>query len=39
FVALVGETELAAGKLMLKNMLTGEQQLLTIEEAVALIAG
>lgn len=39
FVALVGETELAAGKLMLKNMLTGEQQLLTIEEAIAFIAG
>lgn len=39
FVAFVGETELAAGKLMLKNMLTGEQQLLTIEEAIAFIAG
>lgn len=38
FVALIGETELAAGKLTLKNMQTGEQQLLTIEETLAAIA-
>lgn len=37
FVALVGETEAAEGKLNLKNMATGEQQLLTPAEAVALI--
>jgi len=37
FVAIVGETELAAGKLTLKNMETGEQQLLTPEEAIAAI--
>lgn len=37
FVALVGETEAAEGKLNLKNMATGEQQLLTLAEAVALI--
>ncbi len=37
FVALVGETEAAQGKLNLKNMATGEQQLLTPAEAVELI--
>ena len=37
FVAIVGETELAEGKLTLKNMETGEQQLLTAEEAVEAI--
>lgn len=35
FVAIVGETELAENKLMLKEMATGEQQLLSIEEAIA----
>jgi len=39
FVALVGETELAAGRLSLKNMATGDQQTLTIEEAIATIKG
>ena len=34
FVALAGENEMAAGKLTVKNMLTGEQQLLTIEELI-----
>lgn len=37
FVAIVGETELQSGKLTLKNMTTGEQKLLTVEEAVAEI--
>lgn len=37
FVALVGETEAAEGKLNLKDMATGEQRLLTPAEAVALI--
>lgn len=37
YVALVGESELAENKLMLKNMATGEQQLLSIEEAIAVI--
>ena len=32
FVAIVGENEIAEGKLTLKNMTTGEQQLLTPEE-------
>ncbi len=37
FVALVGENEMAEGRLTLKNMATGEQQLLTIDEAIAII--
>ena len=32
FVAIVGETEMAEGKINLKNMLTGEQNMLTLEE-------
>ena len=39
FVALVGETEMAEGRITLKNMTTGEQQNLTIEEAVKAIKG
>lgn len=38
FVAIVGENEMAAGKVMLKNMLTGEQSLLTAEELVTSLA-
>ncbi len=34
FVALAGENEMAEGKFILKNMLTGEQQLITIEEVI-----
>ena len=34
FVAIVGENEMAEGKVMLKNMATGEQRLLTGEELV-----
>ena len=37
FVAIVGETEMAEGKLTLKNMATGEQQLLTPAEAITVI--
>ena len=39
FVALVGETEMGEGRITLKNMTTGEQQSLTIEEAVKAIKG
>ena len=39
FVALVGESELAESRLTLKNMETGEQQQLSIEEALAIIEG
>ncbi len=37
FVALAGENEMAEGKLTLKNMLTGEQQLVTIEELITVV--
>ncbi|MFA6873699.1 MAG: His/Gly/Thr/Pro-type tRNA ligase C-terminal domain-containing protein, partial [Bacteroidaceae bacterium] len=37
FVAIVGETEMAEGKIMLKDMEKGEQKLLTIEEAIQKI--
>lgn len=39
FVALVGETEMTEGRITLKNMTTGEQQSLTIEETVKAIKG
>lgn len=35
FVALVGESEMAEGVIALKNMTTGEQQKLTIDEAIS----
>ncbi|MDH6313997.1 histidyl-tRNA synthetase [Parabacteroides sp. PFB2-10] len=35
FVAIVGETEMSEGKIMLKDMLTGEQSLLTPEALLA----
>jgi histidyl-tRNA synthetase len=38
FVALAGENEMAAGKLTLKNMDTGEQQMLTIDELINKVA-
>ena len=34
FVAIVGETELAEGKVNVKNMMTGKQSLMTAEEMV-----
>ena len=37
FVALAGENEMAEGKLTLKNMLSGEQQLVTTEELINII--
>ena len=37
FVALAGENEIAAGKLTLKNMLSGEQQLINIEEIINIV--
>jgi len=37
FVVLAGENEIAAGKLTLKNMLSGEQQLLNIEEIINIV--
>ncbi|MCI1648109.1 MAG: histidine--tRNA ligase [Bacteroides sp.] len=37
FVALVGENEVNAGKVTLKNMETGEQQLVSTEELIAIL--
>ncbi|MBR6749790.1 MAG: histidine--tRNA ligase, partial [Bacteroidaceae bacterium] len=37
FVALVGESEIEAGKIALKNMITGEQQLVSPAEAIAIV--
>ena len=37
FVAMTGETEMAAGKVMLKNMTSGEQQLVSPEELASSI--
>ena len=37
FVALAGESEIAQGKVTLKNMESGEQQLLTAEEVIAAV--
>ena len=39
YVAIVGDSEIEAGKVMLKNMASGEQQLLSVEEVIALIRG
>lgn len=38
FVAIVGENEMAVGKVTLKNMLTGEQQLLGTEELINVVS-
>lgn len=37
FVAIIGETELNEKKVMLKNMESGEQQLLSIEEVIPML--
>ena len=37
FVAIAGEAEMAEGKVMLKNMKTGEQKLLSAEELVSTV--
>ena len=37
FVALAGENEMAEGKLTLKNMESGEQSLVTIDEIIKTI--
>ena len=37
FVAIIGESELAEGKMTLKNMTTGDQQLVDVEEAIKII--
>lgn len=37
FVAIVGETEMEQNKMMLKNMTSGEQSLVSVEEAIEII--
>ena len=37
FVAIVGETEMIDNKITLKNMQTGEQQTVSLEEAISLV--
>ena len=37
FVAIIGETEMNEGKVMLKNMKTGEQSLSTIDDVIQMI--
>lgn len=37
FAAIVGENEMTEGKVMLKNMKTGEQQLMTLDEVCTLV--
>lgn len=37
YVAIVGETERAEGKINLKNMITGEQKMMSVEELIALL--
>ena len=37
FVAIVGENEMNEGKAMLKNMETGEQNLVSVEELIAAL--
>ncbi|MBR6287567.1 MAG: histidine--tRNA ligase [Bacteroidaceae bacterium] len=37
FVAIVGETEMNEGKVMLKNMETGEQNLVSLDELIAAV--
>ena len=37
FVAIVGENEMKEGKVMLKNMVSGEQNLVSAEELVKVV--
>lgn len=37
FVAMAGETEIAVGKVMLKNMVTGEQKMVSAEELIEIV--
>lgn len=39
FVAIAGENEMKEGKIMLKNMESGEQSLLTLVELITVIKG
>lgn len=37
YVAIIGESEMAEGKMTLKNMQNGEQQLITLNEAIEIL--
>ncbi len=37
FVAIVGESEMATNSMMLKDMITGEQKLVSVQEAIEII--
>lgn len=37
YVAMAGETEIAEGKVMLKNMVTGEQKMVTPDELIEIV--
>ena len=37
FVAMVGENEMSEGKITLKNMLTGDQNTVTLDELIDLV--
>ena len=37
FVAMAGETEIAEGKVMLKNMVTGEQKMVSADELIEIV--
>jgi len=39
WVALAGESEMAQGKVTLKNMVTGDQTLVTPEELIKIVGG
>ena len=39
FVAIIGDTEMKEQKIMLKNMATGEQNLVSVEEAIQTLTG
>ena len=39
FVAIIGDTEMKEQKIMLKNMATGEQDLVRVEEAIQTLTG
>lgn len=38
FVAIVGETEMEAGRINLKNMITGEQSLVTVDQLISQLS-
>ena len=39
YVALAGENEIAEGKVTLKDMVSGEQQLVSVDEMIDIVSG